>query len=89
MTGGAEGLKIVRIRIRSHINLNFILQQSLTAFGGAPFTQGSLSRYHVFGLLDKPGLEDLPLLYTCYLTTFWGNCKGKGTERENFLQAVT
>ena len=54
MTGGAEGLKIGRIRIRSHINLNFILQQSLTAFGGAPFTQGSLSRYHAFGLLDKP-----------------------------------
>ena len=54
MAGGAEGLKIVRIRIRSHINLNFILQQSLTAFGGAPFTQGSLSRYHTFGLLDKP-----------------------------------
>ncbi len=47
-------MKIVRIRIRSHINLNFILQQSLTAFGGAPFTQGSLSRYHAFGLLDKP-----------------------------------
>ena len=54
MTGGAEGLKIVRIRIRSHINLNFILQQSLTAFGGAPFTQGSLSRYHAFGLPHKP-----------------------------------
>ena len=47
-------MKIVRIRIRSHMNLNFILQQSLTAFGGAPFTQGSLSRYHAFGLLDKP-----------------------------------
>ena len=54
MTKGAEGLKIGRIRIRSHINLNFILQQSLTAFGGAPFAQGSLSRYHTFGLLDKP-----------------------------------
>ena len=52
-SGGAEGVKIVRIRIRSHINLNFILQQSLTAFGGAPFAQGSLSRYHAFGLLDK------------------------------------
>ena len=57
MTGGAEGLKIGRIRIRSHINLNFILQQSLTAFGGAPFTQGSLSRYHAFGLLDNPGFN--------------------------------
>ena len=55
MAGGAEGLKIVRIRIRSHLNLNFNLQQSLTAFGGAPFTQGSLSRYHAFGLLDKTG----------------------------------
>ena len=54
MAGGAEGLKIVRIRIRSHINLNFILQQSLTAFGGAPFAPGSLSRYHAFGLLNKP-----------------------------------
>ena len=42
MAEGAEGLKIVRIRIRSRVNLNFILQQSLTAFGGAPFTQGSL-----------------------------------------------
>ena len=54
MAGGAQGLKIIRIRIRSHINLNFILQQSLTAFGGAPFAQGSLSRYHAFGLLNKP-----------------------------------
>ena len=59
MAGGAEGLKIVRIRIRSHINLNFILQQSLTAFGGAPFTQGSLSRYHAFGLIDKPRFTEL------------------------------
>ena len=59
MTGGAEGLKIVRIRIRSHINLDFILQQSLTAFGGAPFTQGSLSRYHAFGLIDKPRFTEL------------------------------
>ena len=54
VVGGAEGQQIVRIRIRSHINLNFILQQSLTAFGGAPFAQGSLSRYHAFGLLNKP-----------------------------------
>ena len=53
VVGGAEGQQIVRIRIRSHINLNFILQQSLTAFGGAPFAQGSLSCYHAFGLLDK------------------------------------
>ncbi len=60
MTGGAEGLKIGRIRIRSHINLNFILQQSPTAFGGAPFTQGSLSRYHAFGLLDKPNFSLRP-----------------------------
>ena len=59
MAGGAEGLKIERIRIRSHINLNFILQQSLTAFGGAPFTQGSLSRYHAFGLIDKPRFTEL------------------------------
>jgi hypothetical protein len=36
------------------MNHNFILQQSLTAFGGAPFAQGSLSRYHAFGLLNKP-----------------------------------
>ena len=56
VVGGAERSKKVRIRIRSHINLNFILQQSLTAFGGAPFTQGSLNHYHAFGLLDKPGL---------------------------------
>ena len=66
MTGGAEGLKIGRIRIRSHINLNFILQQSLTAFGGAPFAQGSLSRYHAFGLLDKPGFAAVERqLLTC------------------------
>ncbi len=54
MAGRAEGLKIVRIRICSYINLYFILQQSLTAFGGAPPAQGSLSRYHAFGLLNKP-----------------------------------
>ena len=54
IAGGTEGVKIVRIRICSHINLNFILQQSLTAFGGAPFAQGSLNHYHAFGLFDKP-----------------------------------
>ena len=54
VVGGTEELEIVRIRIRSHINLNFILQQSLTAFGGAPFAQGSLYHYHAFGLFDKP-----------------------------------
>ena len=53
MVGGAEGQQIVRIRIRSHMNHSYLLQQSLTAFGGAPFAQGSLSRYHALGLLDK------------------------------------
>ena len=60
VVGGAEGQQIVRIRIRSYINLNFILQQSLTAFGGAPFAQGSLSRYHAFGLIDKPEFSHRP-----------------------------
>jgi hypothetical protein len=53
VVGGVEGLKIVRIRISSHMNRHFLLQQSLTAFGGAPFAQGSLSLCHAFGLLHK------------------------------------
>ena len=45
---------MLRIRICSHMNHSYLLQQSLTAFGGAPFAQGSLSCYHAFGLIDKP-----------------------------------
>ena len=48
---------MLRITISSHENHNFSLEQSLTAFGGAPFAQGSLGPYQVFGLFDKSELE--------------------------------
>ena len=58
---------MLRSRISSHENCNFSLQQSLTAFGGAPFTQGSLSHYHAFGLLDKPKFFPCPSIPTAPL----------------------
>ena len=42
-----------RTRTNSHNNCNFSPQQSLTAYGGAPFAQGSLGSYHAFGLFEK------------------------------------
>ena len=50
---------MLRIPISSHENHNFSLEQSLTAFGGAPFAQGSLGPYHAFDLLDKSEFEDI------------------------------
>ena len=52
--GRRESDWLLQLRISLHEDRKLSLRQSLTAFGGAPFAQGSLSRYHAFGLIDNP-----------------------------------